>query len=103
MKHATKVAIFSSGVLVAGNLLETMASTGFDLHALSQAVGPAEILSVSVLGALGGFFFVGKLGPSLFQMMLFSLPLDKRTQALRGASSFFLVLLGLDKFGNKLP
>lgn len=103
MNHAPKMAIFTSGVVVAGSLLEAMVSASFDLQAVWKAVGPIEILYMSMLGALGGYFFIGKLGPSFFQMVLFSLPHEKRTQALRGASSFSLELLGLDRFGNKLP
>lgn len=97
------MAIFTPGVLVAGGLLEVMVDASFDLRALWQLFGLAEIIYISVLGGLGGYFFVGKLGPSLFQIVLFSLPHEKRTQALRGASSFSLSLLGLDRFGNKLP
>ena len=102
MKHATRMALISGGYLGTVAIFASWANAGFALEA------PAHLLIAFVLGqyvlfALAGYFFLGKFAPSMFQRFFFNLPYQERIQTLGRVSKLQLMLLGLDRSGNKLP
>lgn len=103
MRHATRMALFCAGYLGTASVISSSIGTDIDFSAVTKVYVVAVIVGQYLLFAVMGYFVLGKVAPSLFEMFLFSQPLNKKMEILRNISEWSLTLMGLDRSGNRLP